>query len=196
MTSMPWVWARLRVARSVSEILNSGLSRVPSISLAMRRRESAGTDNFNIRQFRWSGDCRWSAGRPPPGHHAAGRARTPAAPFLLKVCCPYATIMPDGDYRDEIKIPCVVPDAFPCISSRPVRTRNRQGLRRRILLQGEVGTRGRIPAALQEEPLPAAEETSRNGPHAQGLDGPAALSHDRRWALGLSRDHRVQELDS
>src|SRR6266404_1721714 len=97
---------------------------------------------------------------PPPGHRAAGRARTPVAPFLLKVCCPYATIMPDGDYRDEIKIPCVVPDAFPYISSRPVRTRNRQALRCRILLQGQVGTCRRISAALQEEPLPAVEEAS------------------------------------
>src|SRR6266404_1343302 len=50
-TSMPWACARLRVARSASEIRNSGLSRVPSISMAMRRRESAGTNNFSIRQF-------------------------------------------------------------------------------------------------------------------------------------------------
>src|SRR3981189_2675376 len=124
-----------------------------------------------------------------------GRGR-PSLHFLLKVCCPYATSMPDGDYRDEIRIPFVVPDAFPCISSCPVRAGNRQAFRGRILLQGQVGTCGRISAALQEEPLPAAEETGGDGPHAQGLDGPAALSLNRRRTLGLSRDHRVQELDS
>jgi hypothetical protein len=31
------------------------------------------------------------------------------------------------------------------------------------------------------------------GPPAQGLDGPTPLSHDGRWPLGLSRDHRLQE---
>src|ERR1700675_3657402 len=63
-TSMPWAWACLRVARSVSEIWNSGLSRVPSISMAMRRRELTGTHNFSIRQV--------PGGAPgvPPGPHA------------------------------------------------------------------------------------------------------------------------------
>src|ERR1700730_9748874 len=189
MTSMPWACARLRVVRSVSEIRNSGLSRVPSISMAMRRSESAGTDNFNIRQFRWS------AGRPRPATMLLDGQGRPSLHFLLKVCCPYATIMPDGDYRDEIKIPCVVPDAFPCIPSRSVRTRNRQAFRGRILLQSQVGTCRRVPAAVQEKPLSTAEEAGGDGPHAQGLDGPAALPYDRRRTLGLSRDHRVQELD-
>src|SRR5713101_1928954 len=47
MISMPWACALLRVARSVSEIWNSGFSKVPSISMAMRRRELAGTDSFS-----------------------------------------------------------------------------------------------------------------------------------------------------
>src|SRR6266849_2886553 len=96
---------------------------------------------------------------------------------------------------DEIEIPAVVSDSVASSSLYPVRTRNRQALRGRILLQGEVGIRGRISAAVQEKPLPAAEEAGGDGPHAQGLDGPAALPHYRRRALGLSRDHRVQELD-
>src|SRR5580658_8304094 len=52
MTSTPWACARRRVARSVSEMRNSGLSRVPSISMAMRRRELAVTVNFSIRLLR------------------------------------------------------------------------------------------------------------------------------------------------
>src|SRR5208337_414016 len=96
---------------------------------------------------------------------------------------------------DEIEIRSIVSDFAPSVSSCPVRTRNRQALRYRVLLQGQVGTCGRVSAVIQEEPLPAAEEAGGNGTHAQGLDGPAALPHDRRRALGLSRDHRVQKLD-
>src|SRR5271157_65132 len=95
----------------------------------------------------------------------------------------------------EIETIAVVLGAAPSISPGPVRARNRQALRYRVLLQGQVGTCGRVSAVIQEEPLPAAEEAGGNGTHAQGLDGPAALPHDRRRALGLSRDHRVQKLD-
>src|SRR3979411_2771886 len=103
-----------------------------------------------------------------------GRGR-PALHFLLKVCFPCATIMPHGDYRDEIEISSVVPDATPSLAPGAIDARKRQAFRRRILFTGQVGTRGRISAALQEEPLPAAEEAGGNGPHDQGLDGPAAL---------------------
>src|SRR5229473_1357780 len=89
---------------------------------------------------------------------------------------------------DEIEIPVVVSDAAPNVSPCPVRIRNRQALRGRILLQGEVGICRRVFAAVQKEPLPTAEEAGGDGPHAQGLDGPAALPHYRRRALGLSRD--------
>src|SRR6202158_3824406 len=94
----------------------------------------------------------------------------------------------------EIKIPAVVSDSASRISPCPARTRNRQALCHRILLQGQVGTRRRVSAVVQEEPLPAAEEADGDGAPAQGLDGPTALPYDRRAALGLSRDHRVQEL--
>src|SRR5450756_1035260 len=97
-------------------------------------------------------------------------------------------------FIDEIEIPSSIPDSVASLTAGTTRTRNRQTLRRRILLQGQVGTRRRVSAAVQEEPLPAAEEAGGDGPPAQGLDGPAALPHDRRRALGLPRDHRVQEL--
>src|SRR4029077_1175471 len=161
MTSIPWAWARPRVARSVPEIWNSGLSRVPSISMAMRRRESAVTSNFNI------------------GCNLAFRVPTrPRRRAIYEITCTYETTTPSS-----------VPDFVANLVAGSARARNRQAFRGRILLQGEVGTCGRVSAAVQEEPLSAAEETSRDGPHAQGLDGPAALPYDRRRALGLSRDH-------
>src|SRR5271170_6730332 len=95
----------------------------------------------------------------------------------------------------EIEISSVVPDAVPNISACPAAAGNGQAICDRILLQGQVGTCRRVSAALQEEPLPAAAKAGGNGPPAQGLDGPAALPYDRRRALGLSRDYRVQELD-
>src|ERR1700675_916798 len=108
--------------------------------------------------------------------------------FRMRQSCPTETI-------DETEIPSVVSDPPPNVFASSVCTGNGEAFRGRILLQSEVGTCRRVAAAVQEEPLPAAEETGGDGPHAQGLDGPAALPYDRRRALGLSRDHRVQELD-
>src|SRR5260370_26653802 len=120
-------------------------------------------------------------------------------PFLLIFFGSYATIVSRPlfpmETSHEIEIPAVGFDSASNVSPRPVRIRNRQALRGRILLQGEVGICRRVFAAVQKEPLPTAEEAGGDGPHAQGLDGPAALPHDRRRALGLSRDHRVQEFD-
>src|SRR5882762_8356778 len=103
---------------------------------------------------------------------------------IYEITCTYETTTPSS-------LPDFVADLIAC----PVRAGNRQAFRGRILLQGQVGTCRRVSAAVQEEPLPAAEEADGDGPHAQGLDGPAALPYDRRRALGLSRDHRVQELN-
>src|SRR5260370_22955379 len=84
---------------------------------------------------------------------------------------------------DEIEIASVVSDSASNVSPRPVRIRNRQALRGRILLQGEVGICRRVFAAVQKEPLPTADEAAGDAPHAQRLDGPAALPHDRIRAL-------------
>ena len=69
----------------------------------------------------------------------------------------------------------------------------RQALRRRVLLQSQVGIRGRIHHAIQEEPLSATAEAGGNGPNAKSVRGDTALSHHRRRTLGLPRHHRLQE---
>src|SRR5207237_1039740 len=69
----------------------------------------------------------------------------------------------------------------------------RSAVRDRVLLQGEMGTCGGVSGALQEESLPSAEERDGARAHAEGEHGDAAVSHDRRRPLGLSRDHRIQE---
>src|SRR5436305_9770329 len=66
-------------------------------------------------------------------------------------------------------------------------------VRDRVLLQSEMGPRGRVSRALQEKSLSGAEERDGTRGQAKSNHGDAALSHDRRRALGLPRDHRVQE---
>src|SRR5450755_1755205 len=97
---------------------------------------------------------------------------------------------------DEMEISSVVPDSDSHRSTRAATDGGGYALRGRILLQGEVGVCRRVSAAVQEKPLPAAAKAGGDGAHAQGLDGPAALPHDRRRTLGLSCDHCVQELHS
>src|SRR6266496_6793369 len=62
-----------------------------------------------------------------------------------------------------------------------------------VLLQGEMGSRRRIPGALQEKPLSGSEKRNRAGPHVEGKHDRAALSHDRRRPLGLPRDDCFQK---
>src|SRR5260370_40699033 len=57
------------------------------------------------------------------------------------------------------------------------RGRKRTAVRDRVLLQSEVGPRGRIPGAFQEEPLPGSEKRDRAGAHAKGEHDCSALSH-------------------
>src|SRR5215472_7947367 len=66
-------------------------------------------------------------------------------------------------------------------------------LHRRVLLQGEVGTRRGVSRAFQEKSLSGAQERDGTRTHAEGEYGDAAVSHDRRQPLGLSRDDRFQE---
>src|SRR4029077_14113681 len=66
-------------------------------------------------------------------------------------------------------------------------------LRRRVLLQGALGSRGRIHPALQEEPLPGPEARDRVGSHPAGRDGGAQVPRDRGRPLGLPRHDRVEE---
>src|SRR5215469_2857682 len=66
-------------------------------------------------------------------------------------------------------------------------------VRDRVLLQGEMGTCGGVSGALQEESLSGAKEGNGTRAHAESEHGDAALPHDGRRALGLSRNHRVQE---
>src|SRR4051794_26596795 len=63
----------------------------------------------------------------------------------------------------------------------------------RVLLQDEVGFSGRVLALIQEEPLPDFEAADRNGAHRARGDARAGKPYDRRCALGLSCDHRLQE---
>src|SRR5215472_18821762 len=69
----------------------------------------------------------------------------------------------------------------------------RPALRDRVLLQGEMGPRRRVSGALQEESLSGAEERDGTRAHAKSEHGDAALPYDGRRALGLSRDHSLQE---
>src|ERR1700687_2114127 len=169
--------------------------------MAMSRRELAGTHNFTI-------ECTLALSpsqNKKPIHHEGHEVSR--RPFLLKIpLCTFVALVVNAhpyyvrqsfptEAIHEIKIPAVVSDSASRISPCPARTRNRQAFRGRILLQGQMGACRRVSAVVQEEPLPAAEKAGGDGPHAQGLDGPAPLPHDRRRALGLSRDHRVQELD-
>src|SRR6266700_1084140 len=62
-----------------------------------------------------------------------------------------------------------------------------------VLLQGKMGSRRRIPGALQEKPLYGSEKRDRAGPHVEGKHGGTALSRDGRRPLGLPGDHRLQE---
>src|SRR5215472_5470970 len=66
-------------------------------------------------------------------------------------------------------------------------------LRGRVLLQGEVGTCRGVSRAFQEKSLSGAEERDGTRTHAEGEYADAAVSHDRRQPLGLSRDDRFQE---
>src|SRR5262245_12701812 len=66
-------------------------------------------------------------------------------------------------------------------------------LRRRVLLQGEMGLRRRIHPTLQEEPLAGLEETNRGRPNRERQDREAPLPFDRGRALGLSRHYRFQK---
>src|ERR1051325_8294453 len=69
----------------------------------------------------------------------------------------------------------------------------RSAVRDRVLLQGEMGACRGIPGALQEKSLSGVEKGDGAGPHAEGEYGDAAVPHDGRQPLGLSRDHRFQE---
>src|SRR6266446_4234169 len=62
-----------------------------------------------------------------------------------------------------------------------------------VLLQGEMGSRRRIPGALQEESLSGVEEGDGARANAEGKHDRAALSRDGRRPLGLPGDHRLQE---
>src|SRR6266496_97911 len=175
-TSIPKLRACRSAARSASEIWNCGLSRVPSISTAIRRIESAATDDSSTRR----------AGGRVPDFDRAGEP-SPAKAYLMRQSFPTET-------SDEIEDSAPVPDPATGVPTRAKGRHFRQALCGRVLLQSQVGLCRRVPSALQEEPLPAAEEAGRDGTHAEGLDGPAALPYDRRRALGLSCHHRLQEL--
>src|SRR5438067_1452885 len=66
-------------------------------------------------------------------------------------------------------------------------------LHSRVLLQSEVGFPGGVPALIQEEPLSHLEAAGGNGAHRARGDARTREPHDRRCALGLPRDDRVQE---
>src|SRR6266478_2638687 len=72
-----------------------------------------------------------------------------------------------------------------CAAKRNGGGRKRTAVRDRVLLQGEVGPRGRISSAFQEESLPGSEKRDRVGAHAEGEHDRSTLSHDRRRTVGL-----------
>src|SRR5260370_16004724 len=138
--------------------------------MAMRRRELAGTHNFTI-------ECT-SALSPSqnkkPIHHEGHEVSR--RPFLLRIpLCTFVALVVNArpyyvrqsfptETIHEIAISSVVPDPASDLTARPARTRNRQAFRRRILLQGQMGTCRRVSAVVQEEPLPAAEEAGGDEP--------------------------------
>src|ERR1700681_1058570 len=68
-----------------------------------------------------------------------------------------------------------------------------RGVRGGILLQGQMGTCGGIPYAVQETSFPGAEERDGTGSNLARKHGCAAAAQHRRRAMGLPSDHRVYE---
>src|SRR6266704_3583114 len=70
-----------------------------------------------------------------------------------------------------------------CTAKQNGRRRKGAAVRYRILLQGEMGPRRRIPHALQEKPLSGAQERDGTRAHAESNHGNAEVSCNGRWAL-------------
>src|SRR5580692_3453958 len=153
--------------------------------------------------------------RESSGRSAAIRARSPSSnnltincssrstsifllrPFFLGALLVYKVVFPGGfcdSHVPHFRVVAVSHGHFTRCLPGSVRLRkSRQALCGGVLLQSQVVARGRVFEAIQEKSLPGPQEGDGDGTDREGLGGSAALPCCRRRALGLPRDHCLQE---